>query len=83
MKKDRRCDNCHAHVPARTVSWMIIQRMTRPLVASDWSLNSASRSCGEISKQCQCTGRSIKDRTWKYAQGATHPLEHLLATNVL
>lgn len=44
MKKERRCDSCQAHVMPMTTSWMMIQRMTRPLVTSDWSLNSASRS---------------------------------------
>lgn len=49
MKKDRRCESCHAHVPPKTTSWISIHRTTRPLVASDWSLNSASRSCHHVS----------------------------------
>ena len=45
MKKDRRCDSCQAQVTPSTVSWIRIQRTTRALVDSDWSRNSASRSC--------------------------------------
>lgn len=44
MKKERRCDNCQVQVRPRMTSWIMIQRMTRALVDSDWSLNSASRS---------------------------------------
>jgi hypothetical protein len=44
MKKDRRCDNCQVQVMPMTMSWMMIHRMTRELVDSDWSLKSASRS---------------------------------------
>lgn len=35
MKKDRRFESCQVHVMPRTVSWMRIQRITRPLVDSD------------------------------------------------
>lgn len=35
MKKDRRCDNCHAQVTERTANWIKVHRTTRELVASD------------------------------------------------
>jgi hypothetical protein len=49
MKKARRCDSCHTHVTPRTTSWMMVQRTTRAFVVSDWSRNSASRSCVDVS----------------------------------
>jgi hypothetical protein len=49
MKKARRCDSCHTHVTPRTTSWMMVQRTTRAFVVSDWSRNSASRSCMNVS----------------------------------
>jgi hypothetical protein len=45
MKKDRRCESCQAQVMPRTTSCIIVHRTTRELVDSDWSRNSASRSC--------------------------------------
>lgn len=45
MKKDRRWDSCQAQVTPSTTSWIRIHRTTRALVLSDWSRNSASRSC--------------------------------------
>jgi hypothetical protein len=54
MKKDRRCDSCQAHVMPKTTSWMRVQRTTRALVDSDWSRNSASRSCRGISEVFSC-----------------------------
>ena len=44
MKKDRRCESCQAQVIPITTSWMMIHRITRAFVVSDWSLKSASRS---------------------------------------
>lgn len=48
MKKERRWESCQAVVAVRMTSWMTIQRMTRELVASEWSRNSASRSWGVL-----------------------------------
>lgn len=45
IKKERRWDSCQTQVTPRTVSWIRIQRITRLFVVSDWSRNSASRSC--------------------------------------
>lgn len=81
MKKERRCESCHAQVPPRTMSWIIIQRMTRAFVDSDWSLNSASRSCVAghiISILCEKKygGPICKKRE------ETYTLENLLATDI-
>ena len=59
IKKDRRCDSCQAHVTPSTVSWIRIQRTTRPLVLSDWSRNSASRSCFVRNAVSICLGCSV------------------------
>jgi hypothetical protein len=45
MKNARKCESCHAQVTPRTTSWIMVQRTTRAFVVSDWSRNSASRSC--------------------------------------
>lgn len=74
MKKDRRCESCHAQVPPRTTSWIIIHRTTREFVASDWSRNSASRSCSS-SQQPE------PDRP--PGSIATYPLEDLLSADIL
>lgn len=74
MKKDRRCDSCQAQVMPRTTSWMTIQRTTRELVVSDWSLNSASRSCGflrcDVSELCCVVyydfGGCVGNRGWDW-----------------
>jgi len=44
MKNARRWLNCQAQVIPKMASWISVHRTTRPFVASDWSLNSASRS---------------------------------------
>lgn len=74
MKKDRKCDSCHAQVTARTTSWIIVQRTTRAFVDSDWSRNSASRSCIAISTVLN-PSRSNEVKT--------HPLEYLLPPDIL
>lgn len=48
-KNARRCVSCHAQVTPRTASWISVHRTTRELVLSDWSRNSASRSCTVVS----------------------------------
>lgn len=74
MKKDRRCESCHAQVPPRTTSWIIIHRTTREFVASDWSRNSASRSYSSSQQSEPASPRGSV---------GTHPLEDLLSADIL
>src|SRR5690242_13088083 len=48
-KNARRCVSCHAQVTPKTPSWIRVHRTTREFVLSDWSRNSASRSCVLVS----------------------------------
>lgn len=78
MKKERRWDSCQAQVAPRTTSWRAIQRMTRALVDSDWSLNSASRSWrGSQLATIEAIYICIEYEYW------THPLEDLLALDIV
>jgi len=73
MKKERRWESCHAQVMPMTMSWMMIQRITRALVVSDWSRNSASRSCNASQQGMQRSRRTV----------VTDSLEDLLPTDVV
>lgn len=91
MKKARRWVNCHAQVTPRTASWMSDQRTTRAFVISDWSLNSASRSCNSRvsicdSMNCASFGPRQLEATANSKFGekrTTYPLENLLPPNIL
>jgi hypothetical protein len=74
MKKARKCDSCHAQVTPSTASWISVQRTTREFVDSDWSRNSASRSCAPVNNQSHPLSAKA---------GQAYPLEHLLPPNIL
>lgn len=61
MKKDRRCESCHAQVTPRTVNWINVHRTIFALVDSLWSRNSASRSC--YNEQQSQLARLCRDST--------------------
>ena len=57
MKNDLKCDNCHAQVPPSTKSCMSVHLTILAFTDSDWSRNSASRSCSTIVRNLSCTQR--------------------------
>lgn len=77
MKKARRWLSCQAQVAPRTRSCTSVHRTTRELVSSDWSRNSASRSCRD-----SISTRDPKDGR-KDGRKEDYPLEHLLPADVL
>ena len=74
-KNARKCVSCHAQVTPRTASWIRVHRTTREFVLSDWSRNSASRSCIIVSI-------FLKRPRPASALCTTHSLEDLLSPDV-